>query len=121
MSIRALQTLKHALDAFVNQDPAAARALIPQDKPIDLLNKRIHGQLADQMIAAPDTILRCLNMMASPRASSASQIKARTSPRMWFTCAKPWTSGTRAAKKRTRDRLATLPRRNLFVTISPLS
>ena len=63
MSIRALQMLKSALDAFVNQDPAAARALIPQDKPIDLLNKQIHGQLADQMIAAPDTILRCLNLM----------------------------------------------------------
>jgi phosphate transport system protein len=63
MSIRALQMLKNSLDAFVNQDPAAARALIPQDKPIDLLNKQIHGQLADQMIAAPDTVLRCLNMM----------------------------------------------------------
>jgi phosphate transport system protein len=63
MSIRALQMLKNSLDAFVNQDPAAARALIPQDKPNDLLNKQIHGQLADQMIAAPDTVLRCLNMM----------------------------------------------------------
>jgi phosphate transport system protein len=59
----ALRMLKNSLDAFVNQDPAAARALIPQDKPIDLLNKQIHGQLADQMIAAPDTILRCLNLM----------------------------------------------------------
>jgi phosphate transport system protein len=55
--------LKSALDAFVNQDPAAARALIPQDKPIDLLNKQIHRQLADQMIKDPDTITRCLNVM----------------------------------------------------------
>jgi phosphate transport system protein len=59
----AVQMLKSALDAFVNQDPAAARALIPQDKPIDLLNKQIHRQLADQMIADPDTITRCLNVM----------------------------------------------------------
>jgi phosphate transport system protein len=63
MAHLAVQMLKSALDAFVNQDPAAARALIPQDKPIDLLNKQIHRQLADQMIADPDTITRCLNMM----------------------------------------------------------
>jgi phosphate transport system protein len=59
----AVQMLENALDAFVNQDPAAARGLIPQDKPIDLLNKQIHRQLADQMIADPDTITRCLNLM----------------------------------------------------------
>ena len=63
MASLAVQMLKSALDAFVNQDPAAARALIPQDKPIDLLNKQIHRQLADQMIADPDTITRCLNVM----------------------------------------------------------
>src|ERR1039457_3351046 len=59
----AVQMLENALDAVVNQDPAAARGLIPQDKPIDLLNKQIHRQLADQMIADPDTITRCLNLM----------------------------------------------------------
>ena len=63
MAKLAVQMLERALDAFVNQDPAAARALIPQDKPIDALNKQIHRQLADQMIAAPDTIMRCLNLM----------------------------------------------------------
>jgi phosphate transport system protein len=59
----ALAMLKKSLDAFVNQDPAAARALIPQDREIDALNKQIHRQLADQMIASPDTITRCLNLM----------------------------------------------------------
>jgi phosphate transport system protein len=63
MAVGSVQMLKHALDAFVNQDPAAARALIPQDKPIDLLNKEIQVQLADQMRADPDTVLRCLNLM----------------------------------------------------------
>src|ERR1035437_9239557 len=63
MAAFAVQMLKSALDAFVNQDPAAARGLIPQDKPIDLLNKQIHRQLAEQIIAAPDTIPRCLNVM----------------------------------------------------------
>ena len=63
MAIGALQMLKNALDAFVNQDPAAARALIPQDKPLDLLNKQIHGRLADEMARSPDSIARCLNLM----------------------------------------------------------
>ena len=59
----ALQMLTRALDAFVNQDPAAARPIIPQDRQADALNKDIHRQLADQMIASPDTITRCLNLM----------------------------------------------------------
>lgn len=63
MAEQALGMLKRALDAFVNQDPAAARLLIPEDKGVDGLNKQIHRQLADQMIAAPDTITRCLSLM----------------------------------------------------------
>ena len=59
----ALQMVKGALDAFVNQDPATARALIPQDKIVDDLNKQLHRQLADQMIASPETITRCLSWM----------------------------------------------------------
>jgi phosphate transport system protein len=63
MANLAAQMLKGALDAFVNQDPAAARALIPQDKEIDLLNKQNHQLLADQMIKDPDSVPRCLNLM----------------------------------------------------------
>ena len=63
MADLALQMLKAALDAFVNQDPVAARALIPQDKEVDALNKDIHRQLAAQMIQDPETISRCLNLM----------------------------------------------------------
>ncbi len=59
----ALRLLKAALDAFVNRDPAAARALIPQDKEIDALNKQIHHQLAEQMVASPDFVPGCLNLM----------------------------------------------------------
>ena len=59
----ALQMLHTALDAFVNQDPAAARALIPQDKEVDALNKEVHRQLAHLMIEDPETIARCLNFM----------------------------------------------------------
>lgn len=57
------EMLKRALDAFVNQDPATARALIPQDKEIDQLNRQIHEQLARQMIKDPNSVTRCLSLM----------------------------------------------------------
>jgi phosphate transport system protein len=59
----ALEMLKAALDAFVNQDPAAARAIIPRDKEVDALNKQIHAALVQHMVENPDTISRCLNLM----------------------------------------------------------
>ena len=63
MAHLALQMLKSALDSFVNQDPVAARALIPRDKEVDSLNKQIYRTLAQHMIESPDTIGRCLNLM----------------------------------------------------------
>lgn len=59
----ALRMLHISLDAFVNRDTATARALIPQDKEVDALNKQVHRQLADQMIENPETVARCLNLM----------------------------------------------------------
>jgi phosphate transport system protein len=63
MAAVVVQMLKQSLDAFVNHDAPAARALIPQDKQVDLRNKEIHRQLAHQMIADPETITRCLHLM----------------------------------------------------------
>jgi phosphate transport system protein len=63
MANLALQMLKSALDAFVNHDPAAARALIPQDKQVDAMNQEIHRLLATHMSQSPDSISRCLNLM----------------------------------------------------------
>jgi phosphate transport system protein len=59
----ALDMLKAALDAFVNHDSVAARALVPRDKEVDALNKEIHQTLARYMVAHPDTIGRCLHLM----------------------------------------------------------
>jgi len=67
MANLAVRMLKGALDAFVNQDPATARALIPQDKEIDSLNKQIHRQLAEQMIKDPESVTRCLHLMVVSR------------------------------------------------------
>jgi phosphate transport system protein len=65
MAGMALDMLKSALDAFVNRDTTAARAIIPRDKEVDALNKQIHEILAQHMVAHPDTIGRCLNWMVA--------------------------------------------------------
>ena len=63
MAQMALDMLKASLDAFVNRDSAAARALVPRDKEVDALNKQIHEALVQHMVANPDTIGRCLHLM----------------------------------------------------------
>ena len=67
MAKLALDMLKAALDAFVNRDPIAARALIPRDKEVDGINKQVTGQLAQYMMENPDTIKRCLNLITISR------------------------------------------------------
>ena len=63
MATLAAQMLKRALNAFAKQDSAAARALIPEDRRVDLLNKQNHEQLANQMIKDPESVTRCLSLM----------------------------------------------------------
>jgi phosphate transport system protein len=58
-----LHMLKASLDAFVNRDSTAARAIIPRDKEVDALNKQIHAALVEHMIENPDTIGRCLHLI----------------------------------------------------------
>jgi phosphate transport system protein len=55
--------LKRALDSFVQKDAAAARALIPQDKEVDNLNREIYRELAGQMLEDRETILRGLHLI----------------------------------------------------------
>jgi phosphate transport system protein len=63
MATLALDMLKAALDAYVNRDSAAARAVIPRDKQVDAINKQIHSVLAQHMVENPNTIARCLHLM----------------------------------------------------------
>jgi phosphate transport system protein len=67
MAERALALLKSALDAFVQRDAAAARAIIPRDKEVNALHKDIQGRLLDQMRAEPETIPQCLNWMIAAK------------------------------------------------------
>ena len=59
----ALGMVKASLDAFVNRDSAAARAIIPRDKEVDALNREIHSVLVHHMMEHPDTIGRCLHLI----------------------------------------------------------
>jgi phosphate transport system protein len=63
MARMALDMLNDGLSAFVSRDPAKARAVIPRDKEVDLLNKQLHRELSSYMIEKPTTITRCLNLM----------------------------------------------------------
>ena len=63
MAGMALEMLKDALDAFVNRDPAKARAIVPRDKEVDQLNKQLHRELSSYMVERPSNITRCLNLM----------------------------------------------------------
>jgi phosphate transport system protein len=67
MANLSLAMVKDALDAFVHRDPAAARAIVPRDREVDALNKQIHQQLAEHMMANPDTIARCLHWIVASK------------------------------------------------------
>ena len=56
-----------ALDAFARQDSAAARALIPRDKEVDLLNKEVQRQIVQHMTGNPDAIGRCLHWIVAAK------------------------------------------------------
>ena len=67
MATLSLAMVKDALDSFVHRDSAAARTIIPRDKEVDALNKQIHGELAQHMMANPDTIARCLHWIVAAK------------------------------------------------------
>jgi phosphate transport system protein len=63
----ALAMVKDALDAFVQRDSAAARAIVPRDKEVDALNREMHNALAQHMMEHPDTIARCLHWIVAAK------------------------------------------------------
>ncbi len=67
MARLALEMLKASLDAFVQRDPVAARALIPRDRTVNALHKDIQQRLTQQMTADTETITRCLNLMIAAK------------------------------------------------------
>jgi phosphate transport system protein len=68
LSRAAVELLKASLDAFVQRDTVTAREIIARDKAVNALNKEIHRQLLDQMMAEREAITRCLNLMVVSKA-----------------------------------------------------
>jgi phosphate transport system regulatory protein PhoU len=67
MAALAGDLLKRSLDAFVQKDPAAARALIPRDKEVNALHKQIQAQIIEHMKESPDHIARCLHLLVATK------------------------------------------------------
>ena len=63
----ALAMVKDALDAFVQRDSAAARAIVPRDREVDAVNREMHQALARHMMEHPDTIARCLDWIVAAK------------------------------------------------------
>ena len=63
MADKALKLLKDALDSFVSQDSANARAIIPRDKEIDKIHKELQKTLAAHMTGHPEAVARCLHLL----------------------------------------------------------
>jgi phosphate transport system protein len=55
--------LKGALDAFVNHDSAAARAVIARDPEVNAFNKQARAELEQLMMASPDNVHRALSVL----------------------------------------------------------
>ena len=62
-----LEMLKASLDAFVQRDPAAARAIVNRDKEVDSLNKQARRELEKLMLENPENILRALHLMIATK------------------------------------------------------
>jgi len=58
-----LQMLKEALDAFVGHEPERARAVIPQDRIVDQLNKEAHQSLTQYLLQQPSAAQWVLHLM----------------------------------------------------------
>jgi phosphate transport system protein len=63
MATAALSMLKESLDTFVNKQPEKARAIIPRDKEVDAINRRLYRELSSYMMENPAAISRCLNLL----------------------------------------------------------
>jgi len=63
MARRAQQMVRGALDAFVQRDPVAARAVIAMDDELDQRMEQVFRELLSFMMEDPKTITRALRLM----------------------------------------------------------
>ncbi len=63
MATMSLEMLRDSITAFINREPARARAVVPRDRDVDNINRQLHRELASYMVERPTTITRCLKLM----------------------------------------------------------
>lgn len=63
MAAMSIEMLRDSITAFINREPAKARAVVPRDADVDNLNRQLHRELASYMVERPATISRCLHLM----------------------------------------------------------
>jgi phosphate transport system protein len=63
----AVELVHAALDTFAQRDSTAARAIIPRDREVDLLNKKVQQQIVEHMTGNPDVIGRCLHWIIAAK------------------------------------------------------
>ena len=67
MSAQVLGMLDAALDALIRRDSVAARAIIPRDRSVNALHKKIREEIIVHMQKSPENILRCLHWMVAAK------------------------------------------------------
>ena len=68
MSQLMLQMLHDAITAFVEGNADLAQQIIPRDKEVDELNRRVAKTLAQLMMGSPENVNRCLNLLTIAKA-----------------------------------------------------
>jgi len=68
MATMAQELLREAITSFVESKYELAQAIIPQDKEIDELNRRIARKLIALMIENPENVTRAVNLMTIAKA-----------------------------------------------------
>jgi phosphate transport system protein len=63
MATMAIEMLRDSISAFINREPDKARAVVPRDADVDVLNRQLHRELSSFMVERPANITRCLNLM----------------------------------------------------------
>ncbi len=63
MAEKTVDMLRRSLEAFVNHDADAARAIIPEDDYIDNLYEQVFGELVFFMIQDPKTVTRATRLL----------------------------------------------------------
>jgi phosphate transport system protein len=67
MGVLASEMLRDALDAYVNNDVAKARAVIARDDEMDAMRDRLLGELREEMMRAAKSVPRALELFLATR------------------------------------------------------